>query len=204
MGSNLGDSLEKRLEGASDEALVEELFAFIDEHGQSNYDEAVTQKEHALQCADLAQQRGWSDEAVTAALLHDLGHLLLEEDNSRKDFLHEDHDHETVAARMLEKYFPPAVTEPIRLHVAAKRYLCTVDPTYHDQLSLASQRSYQVQGGRLSAEEQAELDACPELETALDLRRLDDLGKSPGKSTPALRDFRDCVLRSLRAARSPY
>jgi len=201
MPATHAESLRRRLEGASDENVVEILFEFLLARGQSNYDECVTQIQHALQAARLATENNCGDHAVTAALFHDLGHLLLDEHATQAGFLQQDLNHEEAGADFLSDYFPPEVTEPIRLHVAAKRYLCTVDAEYHDRLSDASKRSFQVQGGRLSPAEQARLEANPGLAIALELRRFDDRAKQSDRIVPALETYAACVQRSLRSDR---
>lgn len=202
MPTTIKETLQNQLQDASDAQRVTLLLDFVRTHGQSNYDESVTQIQHALQAAHLARQNNCSDVTVTAALLHDIGHLLLDEHATQSDFLQEDLNHEEAGANFLAPYFPPAVTEPIRLHVPAKRYLCTVDDDYYDQLSDASKRSFQVQGGRLSADEQAKLEAHDGLAVALELRRFDDQAKQPDRSVPDLETYADCVQRSLRSDRA--
>lgn len=201
MPDTIAETLRSRLDDASDDEKVDLLFSFLRDRGQSNYDEAVTQIEHALQSADLAAQDGCSEQAVTAALLHDIGHLLLDEHDGQSGFLNEDLNHEQAGAELLAAYFPEQVTEPIRLHVAAKRYLCTTDPHYYDELSEASKRSFQLQGGRLSTQEQAGLEANSELDIALKLRRFDDQAKQQGRATPPLESYRQLVKRCLRPQR---
>ena len=196
--STIGGELKSQLEGAGRGELVRRLFDFMRQRGNTNYDEAVTQLEHALQCAQLARQRGLADEAVTAALFHDIGHLLVDEHDAQHGFLDRDLNHEEVGSRFLAEWFPPRVTEPIRLHVAAKRYLCSTDATYYDQLSDASKRSFELQGGRLSAAEQAELQQNESLNIALELRRLDDLGKVNGKAVPTIEEYAETVANCLR------
>ena len=147
--------LHQQLDALHGRELVQSLFEYMQIHGQSNYDEVVTQIEHALQSANLAREQGADAAAVTAALLHDLGHFLLDEHAGNDDFLSDDHFHETIGAELLERYFPAKVVDPVRLHVPAKRYLCTVDEAYHGQLSAASQRSLELQGGRLSEQEKS-------------------------------------------------
>ena len=202
-GETIRDELKKRLDGASPAALVEELFAFLTQRGDSKYDECVTQLEHALQCAELARERSFSNQAVTSSLFHDIGHLLAAEDDSQPDFRQQDMSHEEVGAAFLAEWFPPEVTDPIGLHVAAKRYLCTTDATYYEQLSAASKRSFKLQGGPLSAAERNELEQNAHLQLALDLRRLDDLAKVEGKDLPAIEDFAQTVASCLRPERSP-
>ncbi len=199
MSGTIRDRLRQRLAGAAAEQMVDELFAFMAEHGQTFYDEIVTQIEHALQCAELAQQRDFGDEAVTAALLHDIGHLLVGEFEAQQGPPKQDFIHEEVGADFLTDYFPEQVTEPIRLHVAAKRYLCSTDPEYYDQLSDGSKRSLEVQGGRLSPDEQTELEGNPFLNVALEIRRLDDLGKLSDHNAPPIETYRDTVAKCLRS-----
>ncbi len=195
------ETLRNKLRGASDDDAVEILFEFVRQRGQSNYDESVTQIAHALQAADLATRNGCNDAAITAALFHDLGHLLLDEHASQVEFLQEDLNHEEAGADFLEAYFPATVTQPIRLHVPAKRYLCTVDEEYYDRLSDASKRSFQVQGGKLSRAEQEEFAAHEELEVALQLRRFDDQAKRADHQVPPLEKYADCVKRCFRPDR---
>jgi len=195
------ETLRSQLKGSTDKQAVETLLTFIRTHGQSNYDESVTQIEHALQAAHLATQHGCDDVEITAALLHDFGHLLLDEHATQEGFLQEDLNHEKAGADFLDGYFPNEVTEPIRLHVAAKRYLCTVDADYYDRLSAASKRSFEVQGGNLSAAEQSQLDSNDGLATALKLRRFDDQAKQRNQDVPPLEAYAENVQRCLRADR---
>ncbi|WP_339728533.1 HD domain-containing protein [uncultured Gimesia sp.] len=176
---------------------VDALFELMQRHGQSFYDEAVTQLEHALQAAHLARESQASMEQITAALLHDIGHFLMDEHDEQNDFLAEDWHHETIGAQQLEPFFGKAVTEPILLHVPAKRYLCTVDAEYFTGLSQASQRSFKVQGGLMTDEEVAEFESSPFHNTAVLLRRWDDGAKTKGLEVPDLnaykRDVESCL-----------
>jgi phosphonate degradation associated HDIG domain protein len=144
--------------------------------------EAVTQQAHALQCATRALADGAHPELITAALLHDIGHLAGVADDRRRP-------HEHLAAFMLDGLFPPAVTEPIRMHVDAKRYLCAIDPLYWSGLSEASRRSLEWQGGPFTPEEAADFITMPYAEDAVRLRQWDDAAKVPGASTYSLDHF---------------
>lgn len=166
--------------------------------GASNYDEAVTQLSHALQCGDHARDRGATTETIVAAFLHDIGHLLVDEHDGHGDFLNRDLHHEDVGARFLANWFGPSITEPIRLHVPAKRYLCAVDSGYHDGLSLASVRSLEVQGGPMSNDEVAEFRAAQGSDTAVELRRWDDLAKVADASTSSLDSVRALIESVVR------
>lgn len=150
--------------------------------------EAVNQEQHALQCGLLAHEAGSSTELMAAAVLHDLGHLLagsLPEGAAGKDDLHEYR-----AIPFLRGEFPDAVIEPLRMHVAAKRYLCASEAGYWDTLSPASRRSLELQGGAFTAEEAAAFIAQPFATDAVALRRWDDLAKNPTRHTPGWEYFR--------------
>jgi phosphonate degradation associated HDIG domain protein len=147
--------------------------------GQKQYGgEEVSQLEHALQCAYLAEQAQADMSMIAACLLHDLGHLI----GGGKP-------HEESALPLLQTIFTPEITEPIRLHVAAKRYLCAVDSQYWSNLSLASQNSLVIQGGKFAPEMAAQFKQQPHAEAAIQLRRWDEQAKVPGLSTPDWKHF---------------
>ena len=199
MSRGVDESLAERLRAAdsADEA-AREILDYLHEYGDRHYDEAVTQRAHALQAAQHARADRSTPELVVAALLHDLGHLLLRLDRQASDdALAADLDHEGVAADYLQPFFPPEVTEPIRLHVAAKRYMCAARPEYLQQLSPASVRSLEVQGGPFSDEERAAFESHPHFEDAVRLRRWDDEAKVVGGPTPPVESFQTEVASSL-------
>ena len=197
MPNYIDQSLAQEMKNATAEQKVDALFNYMEERGQSFYDEVVTQLEHALQCAALAQQNDASPTLITSALLHDLGHFILDEHNADKAFLATDLNHEEIGAQYMEPFFPEAVTTPIRLHVPAKRYLCTTDASYHDGLSNASKKSLIVQGGVMSDEEREAFEQIPHFQDALTLRRWDDLAKVKGLKTTRLETYRDIVQQCL-------
>jgi phosphonate degradation associated HDIG domain protein len=180
---------------------VEELIELFAERGGSQYGgEAVTQLEHALQAALLAEQDGASDELVVAALVHDVGHLLHELPDEAPDAGVDDR-HERSGANSLRKLFPDAVVEPIQMHVDAKRCLCAVDPDYRNSLSQPSLVSLHLQGGPMTEDEAAEFMRRPFADDALRLRRWDDRAKTAGLPTPPLSSFEERLRRvSLRSA----
>ena len=184
------------METATSTAQVLELF---ERWGGDPYDEVVTQTEHAVQCAVLARDEGASDEMVAAALLHDVGHLLVLAQREGVATLDRDDDHEELAVAWLADLFPATVTEPIRLHVAAKRYLCAVEPGYHAELSPASQRSLQLQGGVMADDEVVAFTRLPGALDAVALRRWDDRAKVPGSTPAAPESFRELLDRVARA-----
>jgi phosphonate degradation associated HDIG domain protein len=172
--------------------VVAELF---DGYGAAFYgSEAVTQTQHALQCALLAEQAGEPPAVIAAALLHDLGHLLQAASRTQ------DMRHQEVAARALAPLLGPEVTEPIRLHVAAKRYLCAVEPAYHDGLSQGSKDSLVLQGGPFDEAGARDFGANPHAEAAVRIRRYDDLAKDVNAATPPLAHYM-AIVRNLPAAR---
>ena len=150
--------------------------------------ENVTQLEHALQCAELAEQHNLPNATIVAALLHDIGHLLYEDE----DPIHEGKDgyHENLGADYLSKYFDDNVTHPIRAHVDSKRYLAGVEEGYYDLLSEASKLSLSVQGGAFSKEEAELFINKPFMKEAVEMRRFDDMAKIINKKTPSLEHFR--------------
>lgn len=168
--------------------------------GQSQYGgEAISQIEHALQCALLAQDAGEAPETITAALLHDLGHLLAAEFDGVNDHDQKVDDlHQFIALPFLRSLFGDAVLEPIRLHVDAKRYLCATDPSYEDTLSPASKRSLALQGGRFSAADAQAFICLPYANEAIRLRRYDDLAKVPDKRTSSLMHFIEIAMAVSR------
>ena len=182
-------------------ADIEQLFA---RHGSAQYSgEPVTQLEHALQTAHLAEQSDASDELVTACLLHDLGHLL----NAQGDtpsLRGIDDTHQYFALPFLRGLLPAKALDAIKLHVDAKRYLCFTNATYFDKLSDDSKRSLALQGGVLAAAEAVAFLAMPGARDAVLLRQWDDLAKQADWRTPSLAHFLGraarCALPASAAA----
>jgi [1-hydroxy-2-(trimethylamino)ethyl]phosphonate dioxygenase len=171
--------------------IVDEILDLFATRGAAAYHgEAVSQEEHALQAADLAVREGAPDALIVAALLHDVGHLL---DGQDEDLAERGLDgrHEEAGCAWLSRHFGPEVTEPIRLHVAAKRYLCAVDSTYLAGLSRASRLSLKVQGGPMTSAEVAEFESNPFFRDAVRLRHWDDTAKVPGLTVPGPSHYRD-------------
>jgi phosphonate degradation associated HDIG domain protein len=176
-------------------ARIQQLF---ERSGSSQYGgEAVTQLEHALQAATLAEADGADARLITAALVHDIGHLLhaFPEDAPTHGV---DDVHEELGYEWLRRYFTPEVTEPVRMHVAAKRYLCSVDPEYKDALSGPSLHSMELQGGALSDTEARAFEERPFFAEGVRLRRWDDLAKVASLPTPPLAHFLPYIERSKR------
>jgi gamma-butyrobetaine dioxygenase len=178
--------------------LIDEIFRVYREQGAGEYlGEPVSMTEHMLQSAYAAEREGAPPRLVAAALLHDYGHFIhdLPSDSAQHGV---DTQHEEVAHAFLCEHFGPEIAEPIRMHVAAKRYLCATEPEYMGRLSPASVVSLELQGGAYSPDEVAEFDASPYAQDAVRLRRWDDVGKIAGLPTPDLEHYRPVLEQSLR------
>lgn len=183
---------------SSSHEICAELRAMVSRKGGELYGgEAVTQEQHALQAAHLAEIDGAPAHMIVAALLHDVGHLFDPEfDEVLKCSL--DHRHEDLGAQFLERWFGTEVTEPARLHVAAKRYLCASRVGYIDTLSRSSMHSLELQGGPMSPEEAIAFEAQPHFRDAVQLRTYDDLAKDPHMQTPDINHFLRFVSQCIR------
>jgi predicted HD phosphohydrolase len=166
-----------------------DVTAVLTERGAARDDEVVTQLQHALQCAALARRERADDDVVLAALLHDIGHLVAGAAGLTDDDDRPARHHGHTGAALVRPFVPPRVAWLIEHHVVAKRYLCTVDPLYVRCLSVASTRSLLVQGGRLTAEEQASLEAEPWFVDAVRIRLWDDRAKDPGAIVAPLGEY---------------
>lgn len=184
------------------DAFVAELADLFAQLGGLHYGEDVTQLEHALQTAHHAKAGGASPALVAAALLHDVGHMMQKAGEDAAD-RGVDTRHEHISAGYLARAFGPEVTEPIRLHVAAKRYRVAVDPAYLERLSKASLQSLALQGGPMNADEIDAFLAEPSAKEALQLRGYDEAGKAPEAEVAGFETYRD-LLRGLidRAGRA--
>ena len=160
--------------------------------------EPVTMAQHMLQGAWLAEQQGLDDQVIVAALLHDIGHFTSEFGTFSMDDT-EDRFHEEAGAEVLAPFFPSLVTDCVRHHVAAKRYLCATRPSYFDRLSGASIHSLNLQGGPMNAREVAEFEQSPNLPRIIQVRYLDEAGKDPDMITPDYWHFAPTVQRVVDA-----
>jgi phosphonate degradation associated HDIG domain protein len=169
--------------------IIEVIRDLFRQNGDSRYGfEEVSQLEHALQAAWAAEKEQAGDAQIAAALLHDVGHLLhdLPDDATEEGI---DDQHERLGQQWLEPHFGPEVTEPVRLHVVAKRYLCAVESTYLGTLSLTSVQSLELQGGPFDDARVQQFEQTPYFRQAVALRRWDDEAKVVGLQTPSTDHF---------------
>ncbi|WP_327250725.1 phosphonate degradation HD-domain oxygenase [Streptomyces sp. NBC_01244] len=177
--------------GAPAVGAVDALARLFEGEGSAEYfGEAVTQAGHMLQAGALAEAAGAPAHLVAAALLHDIGHF--HGTVTGRDLMEggQDNRHSHTGADWLARWFGPEVTEPVRLHVAAKRYLCTAEPGYFDLLSEASVHTLRVQGGPMTAEQALAFEALPGAADAVAVRRWDEQAKDPELTTPDFDHFR--------------
>ena len=172
-----------------DQELAKTIGEIIEGKGHRLYGlSAINQRAHALQAAWLAEQAGCDAALITACLLHDIGHMVhdLGEDPAKRGI---DDKHEELGHNWLTRWFGPEVTEPVRLHVAAKRYLCASEPGYYGRLSAESVRTLALQGGPMTADEVAAFEALPFAQDAVAVRRWDDEAKDPAVTPPEFSRF---------------
>jgi phosphonate degradation associated HDIG domain protein len=171
------------------DTIVAFLGDIVARRGADSYlGEPVTIGQHMLQAAHLAQAEEASDELVAAALLHDIGHYTGE---FGEDYIEQgiDNQHDEAGAEVLDRFFPPRVTECVRLHVAAKRFLCATDPTYFGKLSDASVKTLALQGGPMSPQEVAEFRSHAFFAEAVRVRLWDEAAKQPEMRVPGFEHY---------------
>ena len=183
------------------EAAADHVIHLYQTEGTAEYHgEDVSQLEHALQTAKLAQDAGHDDVEIVAALLHDIGHIWPNDDRQVTEVGVVDHD--VVGQRaLIEMGFSYAVADIVKGHVDAKRYLVTATEGYAQRLSQTSIESLRLQGGPMSDSEAKAFAEGPWFEEKLRLRTWDDLAKAPGATVPDIESYRDMLVRNLGGAR---
>ncbi|MDO5758929.1 MAG: HD domain-containing protein [Rhodobacterales bacterium] len=181
------------------QTIVPFLAGIFERRGGEEYlGEPVTMAQHMLQGAALAERANMPERIIVAALLHDIGHFTSEFGTYHPDDTHDRH-HEEAGAEVLEEFFPTVVTDCVRYHVAAKRYLCATKPEYFKRLSAASVHSLNLQGGPMGADEVTEFERNPNLEEIIQVRYLDDAGKHADMQTPDFLHYAPMVQRVVDA-----
>ena len=180
------------------DAQLQNLASLLTEKGNGLYGlSSVLQMQHALQAAWLAERDGRQPALITAALLHDIGHLVHDLGENPAEHGVDDR-HEEVGQAYLSRLFGADVSEPVRLHVAAKRYLCAAEHDYFARLSPDSVRSLELQGGPMSGTEMFAFLDNPHAQAAIQLRRYDEAAKVKGLETPPVAHFLPYVAQCLR------
>jgi gamma-butyrobetaine dioxygenase len=188
------------------EAIIDFLFDAFARLSTRAYGSAgVTMIEHMLQTAALAERAQAADALVAAALLHDIGHFGTDFPWHRMSSEHRqmltrriDLHHEQAGAQLLQPYFGPEITEPIRLHVAAKRYLCAAEPEYFGKLSPTTRHTLALQGGPMTAGEVMAFEATAYAAQAVTLRRWDEQATVSGMQTPPGEHYRALLEHLLQ------
>ena len=179
--------------------IVAFLGDIFDRRGGEEYlGEPVTMAEHMLQGATLAERGGLDEEIIVGALLHDIGHFTSEFGTYHPSDT-EDRHHEDAGAEVLSPFFPSVITDCVKYHVAAKRYLCATKPEYFARLSTASVHTLELQGGPMSADEVAAFESNPNLKKIIQVRYLDEAGKVADMETPDYWHFAPMVQRVVDA-----
>jgi 2-amino-1-hydroxyethylphosphonate dioxygenase (glycine-forming) len=180
--------------------ITDEIMSLYEEHGGAEYaGEKVTQLEHMAQAAQLAEAQGYDEEVVLAAFLHDIGHIseAANGDNEMDGFGIKDHE-ELGAEFLREKGFSKKITRLVESHVEAKRYLTYKDPAYYANLSDASKRTLEYQGGPMTAEEAGAFEQYPLFDLIIRMRNWDEQAKIEHQPLPDLQHFREMMLHHLQ------
>ena len=185
------------IDALNGDTIVDFIGSIFDRRGGEEYlGEPVNMGQRMLQGATIAEQQGQPEEIIIGALLHDIGHFTSEFGTFTIEDT-EDRHHEDAGAKVLERFFPKVITDCVRYHVAAKRYLCATKPEYFESLSEASIHSLHLQGGPLNHMEVVEFEKNPNLDQIIAVRYLDDAGKHAGMETPDYWYFAPMVQRMV-------
>lgn len=205
---------------AQAEKITDEIMELYNGYGGNEYaGEKVTQLEHMAQAAQLAEEQGFDEEVILAAFLHDIGHIseaaamttaggemaaratadgAAVEDDSRRMGAFGVKDHEELGAEFLRsKGFSKKVCRLVESHVEAKRYLTAKDPAYYAELSEASKKTLEYQGGPMTGEEAAAFEQYPLFDLIIRMRKWDEQAKIEHKPLPDLQHYRRMILRHL-------
>jgi len=182
--------------------IADEIYGLYKSYGGEEYaGEKVTQLEHMVQAAQLAEEEGYDEEVILAAFLHDVGHISEAANGDNEMDGYGIKDHEAIGAEFLrEKGFSKKVARLVESHVEAKRYLTVREPGYYDQLSDASRRTLEYQGGPMTEEEAAAFEQYPLFGLIVKMRKWDEQAKIEHKPLPDLERYRDMMYRHLTSA----
>jgi len=184
--------------------ITDEIMSYYEQHGGEEYaGEKVTQLEHMVQAAQLAEEQGYDDEVILAAFLHDIGHICEagHGDNEMDGFGIKDHE-EIGAEYLQQKGFSKKVVRLVQSHVEAKRYLTFKYPEYYEQLSDASKKTLEYQGGKMYEEEAAAFEQYPLFDLIIKMRTWDEQAKIEHKPLPDLSRYRNMILEHLESQKN--
>jgi phosphonate degradation associated HDIG domain protein len=184
--------------------ITDEIMSYYEQHGGEEYaGEKVTQLEHMVQAAQLAEEQGYDEDVILAAFLHDIGHICEagHGDNEMDGFGIKDHE-EIGADYLKEKGFSKKIVRLVQSHVEAKRYLTFKYPGYYDQLSDASKKTLEYQGGKMYEEEAAAFEQYPLFDLIIKMRRWDEEAKIEHKPLPDLSRYRNMILHHLESQKN--
>jgi len=184
--------------------ITDEIMSYYEQHGGEEYaGEKVTQLEHMVQAAQLAEEQGYDEDVILAAFLHDIGHICEagHGDNEMDGFGIKDHE-EIGADYLKEKGFSKKIVRLVQSHVEAKRYLTFKYPGYYDQLSDASKKTLEYQGGKMYEEEAAAFEQYPLFDLIIKMRRWDEEAKIVHKPLPDLSRYRNMILHHLESQKN--
>src|ERR1700761_5039852 len=184
------------------EKITNEIMDLYAGYGGEEYaGEKVTQLEHMVQAAQLAEEQGYDEEVILAAFLHDIGHIAEAANGNNEMDGFGIVDHEELGAEFLrEKGFSRKVVRLVESHVEAKRYLTIKDPSYYAQLSEASKKTLDYQGGPMTEEEAAAFEQYPLFDLIIQMRKWDEQAKIEQKPLPDLDHYRQMILHHLQTA----
>ena len=177
--------------------FITDLTNWYDTAGQHNYDEVVTIKDHMLQAAQIAHEEGLSKSYVLSCLFHDIGHMIIDDEDDPSDLKGNEY-HETIAANYLSNIFINEVIEPVKNHVTAKRWLCSTNKNYYNQLSPASKQSFSEQGGYMTEKEIIEFKSSNYFHISIKVREIDDKAKIKNKICHPIKFYKNHILECLR------
>ena len=184
--------------------ITDEIMSYYEQHGGEEYaGEKVTQLEHMVQAAQLAEEQGYDNEVILAAFLHDIGHICEagRGDNEMDGFGIKDHE-EIGAEYLQQKGFSKKVVRLVQSHVEAKRYLTFKYPEYYEQLSDASKKTLEYQGGKMYEEEAAAFEQYPLFDLIIKMRTWDEQAKIEHKPLPDLSRYRNMILEHLESQKN--
>jgi phosphonate degradation associated HDIG domain protein len=178
---------------------ADEIMQLYESYGGSEYaGEKVSQLEHMVQAAQLAEEKGFDEEVILAAFLHDIGHIAEQADGENEMDGFGLKDHEAIGSvYLLEKGFSLKIARLVGSHVNAKRYLTRKDPEYYNQLSDASKRTLSYQGGMMSQQEAEQFEKDPLFSEIILMRKWDEQAKIQHKPLPDLHRYRTMMINHL-------